>query len=90
MLAPVDDATSRFLEASAIDLERFLPFDGFVEREWVSMQDDQVALVARIRVGKQTFELDGIGDSLITAHRALRERMPEARLAAAFRELVRP
>ena len=50
--------------------------------------ETEVALVARMRVGTRTFELDGIGDSLITAHAALREQVPEARLAAAFRELV--
>ena len=88
MLRPVDDATSRFLEAAAIDLQEFLPRNGAVERMWASPRGDRVALVARIRVGTRAFEIEAIGDSLITAHAALRQRMPEARLASAFRELV--
>jgi ribosomal protein L16/L10AE len=90
MLTPVDEATSRFLEAAAIDLERYLPRNGLVDRLMVTSEANKVALVARIRVGGQTFELDGVGDSLITAHTALRSRMPEARLAAAFCDLVDP
>ena len=90
MLAPVDDATSRFLEAAAIDLERYLPRNGLVDRLTVTSAVNTFALRARIRVGARTFELDGVGDSLITAHAALRHRMPEARLAAAFRDLVEP
>ncbi len=88
MPTPVDDATSRFLEAAADDLECYLPRNGVVERMSVSTREGKIALVARMRVGTRTFELEGIGDSLITAHAALRERVPEARLAAAVRELV--
>ena len=89
MLAPIDDATSQFLEAAADDLERHLPWTGQVEAVVLTDATQGIALRARIRFGAQVVQLDGSGDSLVTAYADLRARLPEARLAAAFRELIR-
>lgn len=88
MAEQIDEATAQFVEAAAVDLERHLPASGIVEGLWVTAGDGDVQLTARFRFENQTFEFDGSGDSLLTAYASLRAHLPEARLVAAFREML--
>jgi len=88
MLAPIDEATAQFLDAAATDLERHLPTNGRVEGVSVIRLGEGVGLVARIRIGAQVVDVEGSGDSLVTAYAALWHHLPEARLTAAFRAMV--
>ena len=88
MLAPIDEATSQFLEAAADDLGRLLPWSGRIGDLSLTKARSGIGLRASIRIGAQVVQLNASGDSLVTAYADLRSRLPEARLAAAFTELV--
>ena len=90
MHAPIDEATSQFLEAAADDLQRQLSLAGVVERIETKPSPVGTMIVATIRVGRQTTEVMGYGDSLLTAHADLRERVAVPTVRAALRDLFDP
>ena len=87
MLTPIDEATSQFLEAAADDLQRQLSIVGVVERVEARPRIGSVSIVATIRVGQRTAEVEGTGDSVLTAYADLRQHLAEPALAAAFGNL---
>ena len=87
MFAPIDEATAQFLEAAADDLQLQLSIAGVVERIEARPRTSQVRIVATIRVGTKVAEVEGIGDSLVTAYADLRRRVAEPTLIAAYGNL---
>ena len=87
--APIDEATSRFLEATAVDLQRQLGIAGVVETMWVGESPRGVCLRARIRVAERAIDVDGCGSTILDAHADLCRRVAEPTLATAFEQLVR-
>ena len=87
MLSPIDEATAQFLETAADDLQRQLSIAGVIERIEARPRADHMWIVATIRVGTKTAEVEGIGDSLLTAYADLRRRVAEPTLIAALANL---
>ncbi|HEX5040815.1 MAG TPA: hypothetical protein VFW95_11840 [Candidatus Limnocylindria bacterium] len=87
MLTPIDEATSQFLEAAAEDLQRQLGIVGIVERVDVRPWPGGTNIVAVLRIGKLTADVQGLGDSLLTAYADLRRHLVEPALIASFRNL---
>ena len=85
---PIDDATEQFLEAAADDLQQQLGVAGDLEMLRADQAPIGVTLVARITVAKRTIEVEGQGDSLVTAYADLRRRVAEPTLLAAYFQVV--
>jgi len=87
MVTPIDEATSQFLEAAAEDLQRQLNIVGVAERietrPWVGGTN----IVATIRVGGRMAEVQGFGDSILTAYADVRQNLAEPALIASIRNL---
>jgi hypothetical protein len=88
--APIDEATSQFLEAAADDLQRQLGIAGEVDMLWIGETPLGVGLRARIRVADRAIEVDGYGSTILDAHADLCRRVAEPTLVTAFRQLVEP
>ena len=85
--APIDEATARFLESAADDLQRQLGVAGDVEMMWIGQSPAGIGLRARVRVAHQALEVDGYGATILEAHADLCRRVAEPTLASAFRQL---
>ena len=88
MIGHVSDATSSFLEAACLDLQRQIARTGTVEQVRIEDEGSETALVATIRINAQTVEVRGAGENLVTAYADLRRTVPESILAAAFRQYL--
>lgn len=88
MLPQVDDATARFLESAAIDLQQQLSVAGTVEEVSLTEAPRGVWLIARLRIGSRMVEISAYGESLVAAYAELHIRVGEPTLVAAYRELV--
>jgi hypothetical protein len=87
MLAPIDEATSQFLEAAAEDLQRQLSVVGVVEHIEAVPSPAGTSIAVTIRVGQRTAQVQGSGDSLLTAYADVRRHLGEPALIAAARNL---
>jgi hypothetical protein len=85
---PIDEPTSQFLEAAADDLQRQLGIAGEVETIWLGRTPRGVGLRAHVRVAQRAIDVDGYGESILTAYADLRMRLAEPTLVAAFSQLV--
>jgi hypothetical protein len=88
MNARIDDATARFLDSAAVDLQRQVRLIGTVERIGAETTDDGVTLVATICIGTDVFQVPASGDSLLTAYARLTRDVAEPMLASAFRGVL--
>jgi hypothetical protein len=88
--APIDEATSQFLEAAASDLQRQLGMAGEVDVMWIGESPLGVGLRARIHVAERAIDVDGYGSTILAAHADLCRRVAEPTLVTAFRQLVEP
>lgn len=87
--APVtDEATARFLETAADDLQRQLRTAGHVETITLEGDAAGLALMAHVRVGRSIVTMRGTGADLVEAYGDLHRGSPVPLLAAAFRQLV--
>ena len=88
MIRHVDDATARFLESAARDLQEQLSSAGTVEEVTLAEAPRGVWLIARLLVSGRTVEVSAYGESLIAAYAELHIRVGEPALVAAYRELL--
>jgi hypothetical protein len=88
MLPDADEATARFLESAADDLQQQLSVTGTVEEVTMAEAPRGVWLTARLRIGGGTVEISAYGESLVAAYAELHIRVGEPALVAAYRELV--
>jgi hypothetical protein len=70
MTVTIDDATERFLDTAAADLQRVLGIAEKLQELVFERASVGVTLVARVRVGRRTINISGTGDSVLTAYRA--------------------
>ena len=84
-----DAATSTFLEAVAVDLQRQLGPAGSVEG--VSLEQvwgGHLAIVAAIRVAGEDLVIGGTGENILAAYADLRQSVPQPVLESAFIQVV--
>jgi hypothetical protein len=86
--AVTDEATARFLETAADDLQRQLRTAGHVEAITLEGDTPELALVAHVRVGSSVVTMRGAGANLVEAYGDLHRGSPVPLLAAAFRQLL--
>jgi hypothetical protein len=84
----MDEATARFLETAADDLQRQLRTAGHVEAITLEADTPGLALVAHIRVGDSIVTMRGTGENLVEAYGDLHRESPVPLLTAAFRQLL--
>ncbi len=85
-----DEATARFLDTAADDLQRQIGSAGHVEKITLGADGPPMELVAHIRVAKRVVTMRGIGDNLVEAYGDLHRGSPVPMLLAAFDQLVDP
>jgi hypothetical protein len=71
MSLPIDEATSRFLETAAADLQRRLGTAGTVDELKIEDRSVGVSLVLRVRVGSRVLDFAATGENLVAALAAL-------------------
>ena len=88
MGATIDEASSQFLQAAAVDLQRQLSFAGSVESVSSETTSLGTTLSATILIAERRNRVTGSGDSVLTAYADLRRSVGESTLVTAFQALV--
>ena len=88
MQPTINEATDQFLRTAARDLQQQMSLIGAVNEVTLDTDLTVLRLRAEIRVQHRTIEVEGVGDSLVSAYADLRRRVAEPVLAAAFREVM--
>jgi hypothetical protein len=85
----IDAATSTFLEAVAVDLQRQLGLAGFVDDLALEqLSRGHMAILATIRVAGQAVAIRGAGENILAAYAALRRSVPQPVLESAFLQII--
>lgn len=80
----MDEATARFLETLADDLQRQIGMAGSVEGIELQGAPPRVTLTATVAVGERMLVFGGTGETVVAAYHELGRTAPEPILATAW------
>ena len=88
MAQQTDAATEAFLETARADLQRQMGRHGRIDEMTIDVGTDATVISAVVVVAAERLELQGRGETLVTAYSDLVQGMPAFTLASAFRRLI--
>jgi hypothetical protein len=86
MIGPIDEATARFLETAATDLQRQLGIAGNVVH--IQVMEGGRGLVATIAFGRYQFGVTANGENIVEAYAEMRRQMAAGVLATTYRQVI--